>query len=153
MDEHLKLLLQLAASFHASTGLEKEELFQEAYLAYEYALKTYDPNKGTKLSSFIWTHVANQLKTYYTKYNKIHHPLVSIDSLYSLSTSPEILFEGLTNDAREIADLVLTTTKVFIKLSRADAKQRVYNIMRNRGWTYGRIHYALLNLKAAYSNI
>jgi len=149
---HINLLYKIAWSFHATTGLEVDDLFQEAYFAYEYALKTYDPDKGVKFSSFLWTHISNQLKTYYIKQCKITNPLVGLDSLCDISTNPEIFFEALTDDARMVADLVLATTKRFVELSRQEAKQRVFNIMRNRGWTYGRIHYALINLKVACSN-
>ena len=44
--KHLNLIRKIAWSFHKTTGLDWDELFQEATLSYLKALKTYDKKRG-----------------------------------------------------------------------------------------------------------
>ena len=148
--DHLNLLRKIVWSFHQSTGLDWDDLFQEAYLAYTYAMTTYDPSKGA-ISTFLWTHISNQLRTYYRKEKYIADPLVDIKALYAHSVIQDPFFESLTADARIIADMVLRTRTRFIKLSPKKAKERVITIMQSNGWKYERIKPALDNLKLACS--
>lgn len=163
--ENINLLRKIAWSFHHSTGLEWDDLFQEAYLAYRYALEHYDPNKDIKMSAFIWIHVSNQLRTYYQKEREFVNPL---EKAYSrsrvlqsnLSTwipedpliPEDSFFESLTEDAREIVKLVLSSTRKFIKLNNKEACKRIKETMLNRGWEPERIEYGLNCLKLACSN-
>ena len=150
--EHITLVHKIVWSFYLKTGLDKDDLFQEAYFAYMYALEHYDPTKGS-ISTFLWIHISNQLTTYLTKQNKIKDPLVDIEILYNMSCNPDTFFDSFTDDAKVIADIVLATTKKFVKLNKDQAIRRIINIMRNRGWSHKRIHYGILNLKLACSNI
>jgi DNA-directed RNA polymerase specialized sigma subunit len=150
--ENINLLRKIVWSFHQTYGLDWDDLFQEAYLAYVYALEKYDPKKGTYISTFVWIHVSNQLKTYYQKQKKFYDPLVDVKELQNKIEKPDYFFESLTEDAQEIADLVLATTKKFVELNRRQACKRVTNIMLTRGWDRDRIYYGLLALKKACSN-
>lgn len=150
--EHINLLRKLAWSFHKSTGLEWDDLFQESYLAYRYALDHYDPNKGVPISTFIWTHISNQLRTYYQKERKITEPLIGLEKLYHKEYMPSNFLEALSSDAEKIADLILISPKKFVQLKPKEARKKVKTIMLNRGWERERISYSLNELKVACSN-
>lgn len=149
--DHLNLLRKIVWSFHQSTGLDWDDLFQEAYIAYTYAMTTYDPSKGA-ISTFLWTHISNQLRTYYKKEKNITDPLVDIKALYAHSVQQDTFFESLTSDAQIIAQMVLRTKVRFIKLSPKKAKERVIDVMQQSGWRYERIKPALDNLMLACSS-
>lgn len=60
---HMKLVRSLAWSFHFTTGLPFDDLFQEAFLAYWGALYTYDPEKA-KVSTYVYIVIRNSLIRY-----------------------------------------------------------------------------------------
>ena len=59
--QYENILLRLAWSFSRSTGKELEELIGEASLAYCKALKSFQPDKKSCLSTWIYTCVKNHL--------------------------------------------------------------------------------------------
>lgn len=163
--EDLNLLRKIAWSFHKSTGLDWNDLFQESYLAYRYALKHYDPKSNVKISTFIWIHVKNQLNSYYQKELQFLDPLkkayrrdrkahesisawVYLDDTYNESNFE---LECLSADAQKIADIVLNTAKKFIKLSLPQTKQRLINILTNQGWSEERIQNGIRDIMLACS--
>jgi len=150
--ENLNLLRKITWSFHKSTGLDWDELFQESYLAYRYALEHYDPNKGVSISSFIWTHISNQLRTYYQNEKKHYEPLHDLSKAYHKEYTPDNFLELLTPHAEKIAELILISPKKFIELKPKDARKKVKNIMLNRGWSMDKIESSLKELKIACSN-
>jgi RNA polymerase sigma factor (sigma-70 family) len=148
----INLIRKIAWSFHTTTGLDLDDLIQEASLAYLDGLKRYDPDKGI-ISTYIWTHIRNQLTTYVKREMAYNHPLCDITELKinSLPKSENALFwENLTNEAREIADIVLQSPKPYVK-SRVVANERIKHILQSRGWDMKKIKVGLSNLKLAYS--
>ena len=148
----LNLIRKIAWSFHTTTGLNIDDLIQEASLAYLDGLSRYDPSKGI-ISTYIWTHMRNQLTTYVKKEMAYNHPLCDITELKINSlpkTENELFWENLTNEAREIADIVLQSPKPYVK-SRVVANERIKHILQSRGWDMKKIKIGLSNLKLAYS--
>jgi len=97
--EHLNLLRKIAWSFYNTTGLDWQELFSEAALAYcegVQNLKThYDSSKG-QISIYLWNCVKSHLLNYIKKQHKYSSPLChSLDTIeypitesYSFEYSP-----------------------------------------------------------------
>ena len=56
-----KLARLTKQKFDNNPKIEFDDLFQEAYIGYAHAMKTYDPKKG-KISTHIWWCVSAQLK-------------------------------------------------------------------------------------------
>ena len=79
--EHINLIRKIAWSFHNSTGIDWDDLFQEAAYHYLRALKSYDPSKKVSLSTYVWNFVKNELILYIRKEKKNSEPLESIDSI------------------------------------------------------------------------
>jgi DNA-directed RNA polymerase specialized sigma subunit len=59
--KHINLVRKIAWSFYHSTGIEWNELFSEAALAYCEAINTYETSKNTKISSYLWYCMKNRL--------------------------------------------------------------------------------------------
>lgn len=162
--ENYNLIRKIAWSFHQSTGLDWDDLVQEAYIAYIYAKEHYDPNKKISLATFVWIHMTNHLKTYYQKEKDFVRPL---DKAYSLEKKKiaaleswvpsyhpidyDTFFDSFTDDMLEITNVILYTSAKFVKLDTNGACRRIRNIMLNRGWSEERITYNLDNIKAVCS--
>lgn len=77
--ENSDMLRRLAWSFHYTTGIEWEELFCEAALAYYEARADFDPNAGTKLSTYAYGRVKNHLIDFCKKEQQFQY--TSLDSI------------------------------------------------------------------------
>lgn len=163
--ENINLLRKIAWSFHKSTGLDWDDLFQESYLAYRYALEHYNPDKDIKITAFIWIHVSNQLKSYYQKEKDFVNPLTKaysrehckVKNISAWIPDDSLLpsnsfFDSLTADTQEIVMFILTYSKKFIRLNNKQACQKIKTIMLKKGWEPERIEYSLNNLKSVCSN-
>lgn len=58
-----KVLRKLAAK-HTFDSYETEDIYQEGFIIACKALKAYNPDKGTKLSTFLYTHLSKRLKNF-----------------------------------------------------------------------------------------
>lgn len=139
----------MAWSFHNSTGLEWDDLFQEAALAYFEALKMYDPARG-QVTTFVWGWIEVRLKNYRNEELK-HRATYGLEAAQNECTNPAPYWQALTKDAQEVAHVVLASPKAFVCLNRQEAEARVQNVFTNRGWPLKRINMALLNLMLALS--
>lgn len=62
LPEELKMIRKIVWSYVRSTGLEYDELFSEACLAYLESLESYDPTKS-KISTYLYHAVSNRLNS------------------------------------------------------------------------------------------
>ena len=147
--ENENLIKKIAMSFSQTTGLEFDDLFQEASLAYFEAMKTHDPSRG-KITTHLWHCVENRLKNYlkdYKKYDAVSLDNVQIDEI--VHESP--LFENLSETAFEVAKIVLTTPEEFICLTQDEAKKRIKHALFNEGWSMKKIFAGFKELQTVYS--
>jgi DNA-directed RNA polymerase specialized sigma24 family protein len=154
--ENINLIRKIAWSFHKTSQLDYDDLFQEAYLAYVYGLKTYDPTKGY-LSTHLWNHITNQLKTYAKKERERTATLVPLDAVqHYISIGHDPFFESLTFDAQYISQVVLATGKILRMLpEKSEGRcprpilRRLEHVLLRNGWSYQRINYAFRELRTA----
>jgi len=71
LKENINLIRKIAWSFHMSSGLDRDDLFQEAVIAYIYALQTYKPDKG-KISTYVWNCISNTLNSYLEREMRVY---------------------------------------------------------------------------------
>jgi DNA-directed RNA polymerase specialized sigma subunit len=144
------LVYKIAWGFHQTTGIELDELIQEASLAFCEGLKHYDSSRG-KVTTFMWLWITDYLKNYVKKQNKHHFPLLFIEDLkYDEAVSKDLIFESLSREAGQIADIVLNTPKMFIGKSPEEATKRIINVLDHRGWDMKRIWSGIQDLKLAF---
>jgi len=109
-----KLIFDLAWKFTKTYPIDFQEARREAYYAFVRACYDYNPSRGTKFSSWVYTWVWCHLKTLITK--RTVEPLVFIevkDEIFGEAApdrSPTLDMIGdLSEDAKEIIKLLLET--------------------------------------------
>lgn len=148
--QDINLIRKIAWSFHHTSGLDWDELFSEALVCYVEALDNYDPDKGTKLSTYMWNVITNYLKTYLEREQK--HRTVSIDDtdlMFQPSRDPTPFWQGLTTEAQDIADYIVRNSMEFVCLTPEDVELLINIIFIRKGWTDEKISAGLSNLKRA----
>lgn len=149
--EHINLIRKIAWSFHNSTGIDWDDLFQEAAYHYLRALKSYDPSKKVSLSTYVWNFVKNELILYIRKEKKNSEPLESIDSIKSWSQTDSPYWEGLSSTAQKAAEEVLKHPEEFSCLDPLNARLLLRYRLLKSDWTLKDVRVAMRNLKNAYS--
>ena len=145
-----KLLHKIAYSFHQTTGIELDDLFQEASLAYLEALKNYNPARG-KITTYLWHCIHNHLKIYIDK-NKRQPTLISFEDI---KVNPvvvnNLLFEKLSPEAYQIAKTILDCPRPFITREPDKAIKRVESVILSKGWSVQRVQTGINELKQIFS--
>jgi RNA polymerase sigma factor (sigma-70 family) len=156
--EHINLIRKIAWSFHDSTGIDWDDLFQEAAYHYLRALKSYDPSKKVSLSTYVWNFVKNELILYIRKENMkgmtpIKEPssTVPLESISMVGYIPHPYWESLSQEAQKAASEILEHPEEFSCLDPLNARLLLrYKLLNNR-WPIKNVRNALRDLKAAYS--
>lgn len=68
LNDHLKTIRQIAWRLHSTTGHDVQDLYSEGCLQYLLIRSQYDSNRGTKLTTFLWTTITQALLKYLRKY-------------------------------------------------------------------------------------
>jgi RNA polymerase sigma factor (sigma-70 family) len=145
-----RLLHKIAYSFHQTTGIELDDLFQEASLAYLEALKNYNPSRG-KITTYIWWCIHNHLKIYIDK-NSRRPTLVSFEDIkINPVVINNMLFERLSPEAQQIAKTILDCPRPFITRPPKEAIKRVESVMLSKGWSIQRVQTGIDELKQIFS--
>lgn len=85
--KHTNMVWKYVHSFHSTTGIDREELFGEATVAYYEALLTYDFTKGSVIT-WVYRHIHNHLVNFCKKQHRhsLHHIPMTDDDVYSGNT-------------------------------------------------------------------
>jgi DNA-directed RNA polymerase specialized sigma subunit len=153
--ENLNLIRKIAWSFHHTTGVEWDDLFQEASLAYLEAEKTFDSTNGCAFTTYAWqccsTHLKNYIKTTERQRCIIHDgSLCYIDDLKEdIPNLSQEFIDNLTEEAQELVKVILSAPKVFIEIPPKQAKRRLAQTMIRKGWTWQKVWIGINDLKLA----
>ncbi len=157
--ENIDLIRKVAWSFHNTTNVNWDDLFQEAALAYFEGIKTYDPKKG-KITTYLWHCMSNRLHTYLREQEcfKFKDWRSNIDSFVSFEEviinkpiEQELWWEVLTEEAYDIAKIVIAAPKPYLKRNKAKVASRIKHIMKEKGWDWKKVRRGLEDLRIAYS--
>lgn len=148
--ENENLLKKLAWSFSTSTGVEFDDLFQEAYIAYHEAMKSFDPKKA-KLSTYVWHCVSSHLKNYV----RLEKPYLEMEPL----ETPEVLnkpglsvtnfFDALSFEAQQIAKIMFERSGFYTFAEPKIREKKIRQTMIRRGWDEKKIRVGLHDLQVA----
>lgn len=147
--ENEKLLRKLAWSFHATTKIDLEDLYQEACYAYIKALKSHDPQKAM-LSTHITHCVRNHLINYTKKEMEHNFNLLTWENKNDVPYSKINLFEMLTKDAYEVALEALKLKAPSLR-RREYAQKDIYKSLRKKGWEVKDIKKTFSELSCVFS--
>lgn len=144
--ENLNLIRKIAMSFSLTTGIDFDDLCQEASLAYLEAIKTYNPNKG-KISTYVWHCIHNRLKNYLKQEEK-NKALSFEDIEVSLATKQIPFWERLSNDAQKLANIVIASPDKFLNLRKT---ARLKAIKNEAQWGKTKFEKVLSEIKFNFS--
>ena len=146
--ENLKLIRKIVKSFHHSTGKDVDELFQEAVFGYYKGLQSYEPEKG-KITTHLWHCVSNHLKNYLKIEKDYELPLEPLESAFEKTTPMDEFFESMSNEAWQIANIILSDPINFVTLPPEQAKDKVINILLEKGMNLNKILSGIKYLEKA----
>ena len=145
----LNLIRKVAWSFHKNTGIEFEELFSEAALAYVEALQTYNPHKA-KHSTWMVHNMRNHLITFCAKEKKQTHETLqnfagreNQERDYSFRE----MLNGLPQDMRLICKIIFDAPEEILAESAKAARGNLVNKLREQQWSWPRIWKSIRNMK------
>jgi RNA polymerase sigma factor (sigma-70 family) len=146
--ENTKLLKKIAQSFSITTGIEFDDLFQEAYLTYCKALESYDPSKS-RLSTHAWNCISAHLKNYVKEEQK-HTGIVSIESPEvinkpALSTSHFI--ESLSFGTQELLSIVFDRSDKYMFEDKQKVVKKLKHTMVRRGWADKKFDFCMKEIE------
>jgi DNA-directed RNA polymerase specialized sigma subunit len=150
--KELNLIRKIAWSFHYTTQIDIDELFSEACLAYCEILHKYDSNRG-KITTYLWRSIHNHMKTYLTKYHNHQPRWVSFEDIkFDQAVSDTLIFDSLSPEAQQIAEIILSHPKPYICKEPKEAKERIQYILIKQGWKENKIKLGIHDLQLAFSN-
>jgi RNA polymerase sigma factor (sigma-70 family) len=157
------LVRKIAWSYHKTTGVDYEDLYQQACFLYLDAMDRYKDHYQTKFTTFAWIHMRNQLADYVNGiYNSQDYLLEDsvpeegdVDDLLSgEQPTPESALafaeslDGLDPEAKAICNLVFSRPSEFAQLGRQQGRGVVKKTMRADGWTWNRIWHGFRQVKS-----
>lgn len=153
--DNVNLIRKVAWSFHKSTGMDWDDLFQEAAIAYYESLKTYNESRG-KITTHTWNCITNHLKNYLKEQRKYkdyiwEEELSSLMKVKHTKHPAQVtseFWEALTNEAQVIAGMILFTPRRYIGRTAEEIEERIMRIMVCNGWSRKKVNAALKNLRA-----
>jgi len=148
--ENLNLIRKIAWSYHHTTGVELDDLIQEASLAYIEAMRKYDPERG-KISTFVWHTINNHLRNYLKKeleWRGLSTELDGVDQTYTQTHWSE----SLSEDAIHVAQLLFWSPRTMRTLSvRSVRKQLFLYMTKKKRWSTKRVNQAFRDLRMVFN--
>jgi hypothetical protein len=146
--DYLNILQSLAWKMHKKTGIDSEELFGEACLAYIKKMPSYKAARG-KMSTFVYMVAYTRLVEYvgneFKGGEKMHHELPktirSLSHLLIDNKLPDqsIMFIGKMNElnlnARKICKLIFENPMQFAGMD----EKHLERYLKQMGWPYTKI--------------
>jgi RNA polymerase sigma factor (sigma-70 family) len=163
--ENINLIKKIARNFSITTGLEFDDLFQEAALAYCKALGTFK-SKKMKTSTYMWWRISNHLKDYLKTQEefkckrqrvKTHQEALDMKRQYFSIEELDIdkpvsynhLFESFSKDAQRIASVIIENPQLFDSISPDETIIQVADILEEKGIKMSQIWIGIKDLQLA----
>jgi RNA polymerase sigma factor (sigma-70 family) len=165
---HLSLIKKIAWNYHASTGLDFDDLFSAASLAYVRAVATYDETKGASLNTWIWRAMENQLRNELKSVRKHRAVSATIASIAEESSvgwpqgalqlkalleyehdvdamDPETLYsfkerlDKLSDRAKALCAMIFENPGDFLGETKKESKHTLRIVLQEKGWSQSQI--------------
>lgn len=156
-----KLLHKFAWSYKNTTGIEEEELFSEACVAYMTAIMTYDATKEAKLSTWISYCVKNRLNSFvatfhsdkaFTLFDEEKWESFPANDKFDAIFSFSDIYQQLSPKAKFVCDLVINKQETLDGIPPKLARGEIQRQLRQLGWVWSDIWGTFTELKKVFSN-
>lgn len=167
MTKYINLIRKITWSFHRTTGIEWNELFSEACLAYCEAANSFDDSKTSKESSWMFSCIQNQLTNFCKieqRNNKASNTLEYPVREWMNPSSPEnptyeFYFDdptlALSNDVQLIIKMARKNPTRYNRIGLTN-RTAIGNIRKDlrgkKNWTFPRINKAMQDLRLELLN-
>ena len=155
---NIRIPQKIAWSFHRTTGIEWEELYSEAVIAYLEAISIFDPAKG-KLTTLTYEQIRNRLCTFCRKQNALEsrlakgEPIPQTHSQDHASVFRTAVFHEMmdgSDSTKKIFELIMKNPHKYMKWGgRGEIKKQ----LRKLGWTWREIWAGISEMKEALKRI
>ena len=162
---NINLVRKVAWDFSKTTGIEFEELFGEASIAYTIAIQSYDKTKKTKLTTWATKVMKQHLTNFCKKQEADMKATCELDENIDMELSKtnenktlhKMIFEewkeSLPTDLQTLCDIVFTKDNIIMKTPKATRGKIIKNLREEKGWTWARIWDSIRNMKVAINEI
>jgi RNA polymerase sigma factor (sigma-70 family) len=147
--ENLKLIKKIVNSFHQTSKLDYDDLFQEATIAYFKAMETYNAEKGM-ITTHLWHCITNHLINYLKVEKEYDEVLEPLESASKLVYSPNFYFEALSRDAIDIVDTLFSDVDKYAPMPPNEVKNDIFRILTSQGKNIKNILSGMKDLTIAY---
>lgn len=153
--QYEKLLHKWAHSYRRTTGIEEEELFSEACLAYVNAIKTFDPSKGVQMSTWISRCVKNKLNDFIAEAYRKEVTLFEEEKMDTFSAPDEFhrlfslddIYTQLSSNAKFICGMIVDKQVDLTEVPPKMARGIIQRELRDLGWFWSDIWETFKELK------
>ena len=148
----INLIRKIAWSFHQTTGLDVDDLFQEAALAYCEAQRTCDETRG-KPSVYVWKHMERKLIDYLKRERKYNqHTTLDVPVIQKLKTvNSNPILNALDTTTKQAAEILLLTPHRFLTGKRQKRDKEIQKALTEQGWDRRKIMECLHFLRMNYT--
>ena len=157
----MKLIYERAWSFHNTTGINFDDLVDEAMEAYVTGLKEYRPEYGVKETTYIYKVITNSLTQYcreLAKFPTTHFDNEDEASCFSYMPNFDQLLgkkpvlNGFDPYVKELIEVVLDNQQVFEDNAREN-RAKLKKLLRSKNWSHSKIAVSFLLIKKLLKNV
>ena len=150
--ENIDLIRKIAWSFQRTTGLEWDDLFQEAAVAYLEAERKYDPARHTKFTTFAYIKMRSALLNYLKRERQYRDPVCSFEDIkYDRPVIYTPIIDCLPDDAIAVAERILSCPRKFCVMTLGEIAPRMVRVTRRNGWSSARVIQAIHDIRIAFT--
>ncbi len=153
--ENVNLIRKISWSFTKTTGLEYDDLFSEATLAYYEAKTTYKEDTGTKYTTFVWVFITNWLINYIKRQKHLPTRLpenFELPSRMKYVESFENVIKSWPVECQDIAKFVIMHADSFDNMSGREVRGLLRYILPQYGWKVSTVNSAISKMKDVLDN-
>ena len=141
----INLVRKIAWSFHRTTGIEFDDLFSEACIAYLQAEEQFIANGKGKKTTFLYQAMRNHLSWKYGTNKSVQEiqPDDFFEPSYPRTPLDDVEFkdqiEHLPKEARTICSMILSSPDEYTELAINEVRGVLRQQLREKGWTWSQI--------------
>lgn len=153
LQEHQNTIYKITRRYSLIYNIPFDELISEAYHIFCKALESYNPNKGTRFNSWLFTLLNNGLNTYckhwvsrgYCELDQWKNDLF-IDPEQLISLEEEEIMSSLSDKAKELLNILQSSFDLSLppKLLRGKLRDHLFSI----GWNHREYYQTMKELES-----
>jgi hypothetical protein len=146
ISQNINLIRKIAWSYHQTTGIEYDDLFQEACLAWLENKPRWNAQKG-RITTFMWYCIQNHLNDYLKDQKRFYSPLKELTTKQDKPVYQKHYFETLPMEAITVAELVLSNPMQYVCCTTENVITTISETMLHDGYNKNTISVGIKYLQ------